>query len=397
MANESSENSSSKVAFPIGKKEIISLDIFRKSNRESYASVVPFSALVDLFERITKISKQEQKKRLLQTFFSHYHDDDFFPLMRILLPQADKERQTFGMKESLIGKLYVEILGISPTGEDAQRLMHWKKPFASRVTTATSKQHPFGDFGNAVYLLLRTRTVGAGDLSIVELNSYLDQLNVATERKERLNVLKGMLRRTTALEQKWIVRIILKDLKIGISEKFVLSYFHPDALELFNATSNLRTVCQQLKNPTINLSSISIGSISLFHPVKPMLASRHPPEEVLKFMENSPFIIERKIDGERIQVHKNDREIRIFTRNANDVTNLYGDQMISVIQEQVQVARCILDGELVIWDSLRERFEEFGKLKTFATFSRSSGKCPTRDDSKYLWGNHLGKHLCYIT
>lgn len=40
--------------------------------------------------------------------------------MRLLLPQLDKERQTYGMKESVLGKLYVEILGIAPTSEDAQ-------------------------------------------------------------------------------------------------------------------------------------------------------------------------------------------------------------------------------------------------------------------------------------
>lgn len=63
-----------------------------------------------------------------------------------------------------------------------------------------------------------------------------------------------MLIHTTAAEQKWIVRIILKgmklffnqllivpaELKVGLSEKSVLNYFHPDALELFNVTSNLR-------------------------------------------------------------------------------------------------------------------------------------------------------------
>ena len=34
---------------------------------------------------------------------------------------------------------------------------------------------------------------------------------------------------STAREQNWIVRIILKDLKIGVSEKILLKFFHEDA------------------------------------------------------------------------------------------------------------------------------------------------------------------------
>ncbi len=42
---------------------------------------------------------------------------------------------------------------------------------------------------------------------------------------------------------------------MGSSEKTVLSYFHPDAVELFNVTSNLRRVCQELKDPSVRLNS----------------------------------------------------------------------------------------------------------------------------------------------
>jgi DNA ligase-4 len=73
-------------------------------------------------------------------------------------------------------------------------------------------------------------------------------------RKEKEKVLKTMLRRTTALEQKWIVRIILKELKIGLSEKSILNYFHEDAVDYFNVTSSLRKVCEDLNTPTKKLA-----------------------------------------------------------------------------------------------------------------------------------------------
>jgi DNA ligase-4 len=44
-------------------------------------------------------------------------------------------------------------------------------------------------------------------------------------------------------------------MKLGISEKTVLKSFHPDALDLFNVCSSLRTVCQKLKwgGPTVRI------------------------------------------------------------------------------------------------------------------------------------------------
>lgn len=102
-----------------------------------------------------------------------------------------------------------------------------------------------------------------------------------------------------------------------------------------------------------------------------MLASRHPPEDVVKVMNGNPFVIEQKFDGERIQVHKNGKEIKIFSRNCNDVTDLYGDKLIPIIQQYVKVSRCILDGELLVWDSISNQYEAFGKLKSFGKFQIS--------------------------
>ena len=113
-----------------------------------------------------------------------------------------------------------------------------------------------------------------------------------------------------------------------------------------------------------------------------MLASRHLPEQVVKIMEGHEFVLETKFDGERIQVHKEGDKLKLFSRyvliivylahgnfirNANDCTPIYGEKLIPIINEHVQVAQCILDGELLVWDTIAEKFEDFGKLKTFGT------------------------------
>ncbi len=47
---------------------------------------------------------------------------------------------------------------------------------------------------------------------------------------------------------------MLTELKIGLSEKSILNYFHDDAVDYFNVTSNLRKVCDDLKNPSVRVS-----------------------------------------------------------------------------------------------------------------------------------------------
>lgn len=223
--------------------------------------------------------------------------------MRLLLPQLDRERQSYGLKEKNLGKLYVEILQISETSEDAKRLIDWKKPNEKFIA---------GDFGLAVYQSLQNRCPEKGSMTIEEINTSLDLLNVATDKSKRIEILKNVLIKTTALEQKWFVRIILKQLKMGMSENTIFNYFHKDALTLWNLSSDLKKICEDLKNPE-KLISLQQQQI-LFQPIKPMLSGKYPIEDICKVLKKKPFVIETKFDGERIQIHKNGAEIKIFSR-----------------------------------------------------------------------------------
>ena len=64
-------------------------------------------------------------------------------------------------------------------------------------------------------------------------------------------------------------------------------------------------------------------------------------------------------------MHKKGSEIKIYSRNSNDVTPIYGQTIIPILLQNITVSECILDGELLVWDSISQRFEDFGKLKTF--------------------------------
>lgn len=96
-----------------------------------------------------------------------------------------------------------------------------------------------------------------------------------TDKKKQ--VLAKIVQDTTVDEQKWIVRIILKDLKAGIGHETILKSYHPDALELFNATSDLRSVFEELQNQEMQTREGGAQLFRMFFPIKPMLAGKLSP------------------------------------------------------------------------------------------------------------------------
>jgi DNA ligase-4 len=51
-----------------------------------------------------------------------------------------------------------------------------------------------------------------------------------------------MLTSLSADEQKWLIRMLLKDMKFGLGQKFIFSVYHQDALELYDVSNNLLKV-----------------------------------------------------------------------------------------------------------------------------------------------------------
>ena len=60
------------------------------------------------------------------------------------------------------------------------------------------------------------------------------------------------------------------------------------------------------------------------HPFKPMLAKRVNIRSIPKTIKSDSFWIEEKVDGERIQLHKDDNEYRYWSRNIINFSEAYG-------------------------------------------------------------------------
>ncbi|XP_056157416.1 DNA ligase 4-like [Lampris incognitus] len=338
----------------------------------SVAAQVPFHHLCNTLEKIQKSKFRPDKAKFLRDFIDSWRKfhaalhkdspqttDSFYQAIRLIVPSFERERMAYGIKESMLAKLYIDVLGLPNNGPEANKLINYRGPNTS--------QGESGDFAGMAYFVLKKRCSSQGSLTIQEVNNFLDSVAINNASKQKDLVKKSLLHLIThssALEQKWLIRMILKDMKLGISKETVLQAFHPDAPELFNVTTDLNKVCQQLHNPSVSLSEVSIGLFSAF---KPMLAAVANIRQVEKQMGNSPFFIETKLDGERIQLHKNGDVYKYFTRNAFEYTQQFGTSPLEgsltpYIHNifKPHIVNCILDGEMMAYNPTTETFMQKG-------------------------------------
>ncbi|EJU03583.1 ATP-dependent DNA ligase [Dacryopinax primogenitus] len=328
----------------------------------------PFTLLTALFKDLGK-AKPPKRRDALSKWFHKWRTDvgnDLYPAMRLLVPQCDKDRAVYGLKEQAMAKIYITVLELDPKSNTATRLRNWKKPNFTESGT--------GDFPSVLYDCIKSRVTAETTLTIDEVNSLLDDLSASTKVQAQAAVMSRIAERCSAEDQIWIARIILKDLKIATKENTVFSVFHPSAFEIYNSTSDLKQVCWKLYDLHCTANNEDT-EIQLFHPFQPMLCKRPRRElqDVVKLMGRKEFIIEEKLDGERIQLHKRGKEYYFCSRKGKDYTYLYGQHvgtgsLTPFIDHAFddRVKNVILDGEMLVWDPVTEHYLPFGWLKPAA-------------------------------
>ncbi|GBE86558.1 DNA ligase 4 [Sparassis crispa] len=331
----------------------------------------PFYVLSALFDKLQNERKPEKRRKLLNSWFNHWRAEkgfDLYPVLRLILPQKDRERAVYGLKEKNLAKTYIKIIPLGMRDPDAIRLLNWKRP--------TERDKVSGDFPTVLYEVISKRSsVIEGSLSIDEVNEALDQLSRNMGKHDiQTRVLQRIYNRSTPEEQRWIARIILKDMIISVKETTVFSVFHPDAHDLFNTCSDLKKIAWELWDPHRRLNEED-KAVQLFRAFAPMLCKRptRKIEDSVKEMQGGTFIIEEKMDGERMQLHKRGNEYFYCSRKGKDYTYLYGKHVgtgsltpfIDAAFDP-RVDEIILDGEMLVWDPVVERNLPFGTLKTAA-------------------------------
>ncbi len=185
----------------------------------------------------------------------------------------------------------------------------------------------------------------------------------------KMRYVSSILNDATPQEAKFILKILLGTLRLGIAENTVM-----DALAIaftgekenrevienaYNVSSDLGKVAQVVS--TGGIEQIRKFQIQLFNPIRPMLADRiKSGEDTIKKFQND-FAAEYKLDGERAQIHKQKDTIMIFSRSLENITSYYPD-IVEKISKLIISDDVILEAEIVAMNTNSGDFLPFQEL-----------------------------------
>ena len=331
---------------------------------------IKFFLLCKLFSKLGTL-KPKEKVKCVKKFLEYFFKDSLeekvslFQFYRLLFPKLDRLRSTYGIAEVFISKLYIDILQL-PQNEKLM-LKHWKNP------NFIPSPAPVGDYVGLLKYIINNRVTNNSTITINTVNEYLTALSKTRDKEERTRIMSKIIKECNSEEQKWIISIILKDLKIGLSYDSFFKNFDPRVLDIYNSTSSLISVCEYLSDPKNDKYSQTFYQV--FSPIKPMLVARMTLDNIMKTFQGINSIVETKYDGERIQCHLHEGEVKFFTRKGVDYTAIYGPKFTHLIKTSVNAKSAIIDGEIVVYDKVNQKYAPFGDNKTIAKELIETDKC----------------------
>lgn len=221
-------------------------------------------------------------------------------------------------------------------------------------------------------VLARTPAATQASLAIAEVDRRFRDLadtQGAGSTKRREQVLGELFARATADEQRFLVRLVVGELRQGALEGIMIealaraaSCDRAPVRRAVMVSGDLATVAQALL--TKGHSALDRFRLQLMTPVQPMLAQTA--EDVPETLEKLKHaIFELKMDGVRVQVHKDRSVVRVFTRRLNDVSQAVPEVVDAV--KSIPATQLILDGETI---ALREDARPFPFQTTMRRFGR---------------------------
>jgi len=199
----------------------------------------------------------------------------------------------------------------------------------------------------------------------------------------KLRLVSSLLNETTPREARYIMKFLMGSLRLGIADFTVLDSLsiaytndktNRSLLEnAYNVSGDLGLVARELA--CNGIESVRLIQITLFKPIRPMLAERASSiEEGLNRMDGIAGA-EYKLDGERVQIHKDiesrgdkDRNdnfsrvrVELFSRRLENITSHYPD-VVQAISKMDNLKAVILEGEIVAVDPSTSEYLPFQEL-----------------------------------
>jgi DNA ligase 1 len=242
--------------------------------------------------------------------------------------------------------------------------------------TVGSRAKQLGDLGTAVQELLSAhpRPEPGRPLSVDEVYADLERIAAAKgegSQDVKVEVLAELLRRTSPLEAKFLVRFVLGTLRVGVREMTIL-----DALAeafaggekkararieaAFNLSSDLGLVATALAQE--GLDGLDRIGLEVGRPVRPMLAEREPTLDKLLERMGGRAAVEYKYDGLRVQAHvPRDGAVRLFSRRLEEISAQF-PELVAELPKAIVERPAIVEGECVPIDPDTDEIQPFQEV-----------------------------------
>ena len=213
-----------------------------------------------------------------------------------------------------------------------------------------------GDLGEVAQKLHKGR---GKDLSVSEVFETLKKVaetGGAGSVEKKVSLISELLKDLDPLSSRFVSRIPVARLRLGFSDMTVLDSLswmlvHDKSLRVeieraYNIRPDLGVIGKTIKQDGIK--GLSKIKPAVFTPILMARAERlSSGDEIIKKI--GKCAIEPKFDGFRLQVHFDGKNVKLFTRNLEEVTFMYPD-IEEGIKEQIKAKDVVLEGEAIAYN-----------------------------------------------
>jgi DNA ligase-1 len=221
-----------------------------------------------------------------------------------------------------------------------------------------------GDIGSATKTVLE-QSKAKKQTQLTQKSLTIDEVTRAFEaiaqaqgsgsrtKKERL--ITALLSQATPVEAKYLVKIFTGEMRTGLHEglmeQAVARAFNVPLQKVQHAAmvlGDIGAVAQTLK--TQGVEGLEKAGFNVFRPVQLMLAQTAQSVQEALTEHGDKTAFEYKYDGARVQIHKQNGDVRVFSRRLTDVTESLPD-IVDAVKSNIQAKSVIVEGEVIALDS----------------------------------------------
>lgn len=272
------------------------------------------------------------------------------------------------------GKLYPDYEGIEMGLAEKMALRAIASSSGKNLSAVEKVYRETGDIGDTAGKVMVSKaqsTLVSEAMTVERVYSTFDRIARTTgqgSQETKLRHVSSLLNDSTPEEGRYIMKFVMGALRLGIADYTVLDALaiaftgdkaNREALEnAYNVSSDLGTVARLLA--TKGLAAVKAMQVTLFKPIRPMLAERvTTAEEALERMEGKAAV-EYKLDGERVQVHKGKDRVELFSRRLEKITSHYPD--VTKAAMGIKAKEAIMEGEVVAINAQTGEYLPFQEL-----------------------------------